>query len=418
MKKLIGSAAIVLLLCAFGQRALAAPGLHTMPRALNFGNLQLASNPSPETRQFTIVNRSTTETINAIVTGAAGAFQSQAVTLSLPPHQSVIIQVNFNPPVQAKYTGIITVTPSLGRAFNVVLRGRAKGNRPVTLPDPAATPTPTARPTSTPTPALSTPTPTAAPATPTPTPLVSTPTPTAASATPTPAPTPSPTATPTPQANTNAAIMFTFVDQFNSGNEQQVVNLTVEDPNAPDKQIIGVSAPLVSNYNGDSVDQYAFACFVVPITAPIHNVVKLSGVWCAGGAVDFTGCGVGAPAQARTATSPANASQLTFVNSSSPELQAEAYTVGLAATPQDLEVPGLYDPAANLIDNGSDETYGLAMALGAVPPNPPLVIQPSPYIVSGCGGNCPTTPTFYNSFLAQLGDPQPNVACTITAPLE
>jgi hypothetical protein len=357
--------------------AAAAGGLVARPRKLNFGKVLLSNNPSALTRQFSLVNRNKSETITAVVSGASGAFGSDPVTVTIPPQQSIVFQVSFDPPAQAKYLSVISVTPNIGKPFQVVLRGNARGARPGAGPSP--TPTPPNMPAPTPTPV------------------------------PTATPTPGPTATP---VAANAAIMVSFLDPPNTGNGQSSFTITIEDPAAPDTQVLGIPA--------DASD-IGF-CYVVPIAAPPGATIQVSETGCTSGAVDDS-CpalpqSTFSPAPSGSAANKAATPQLSVSDLGDTELEVELFSVGLNITPSSF--PG-YDPDSPADMVGPDG-YGLFMVPNASGYNMPATIGPYSYTVSGCnGGNCPLMVPYYNTGdgdLAGLGASPPSGNCTVAEPLQ
>jgi hypothetical protein len=403
---------------AFAGTTFASPGLRVIPRRINFGRVQLAADPPPLTKQFTVVNRSKTETISAVVSAAFGAFQSQAVTLNLPPQQSVIIQVNFNPPVQAKYIEVISVTPDVGRSINVILRGRAKGARPATAELPTTTPTPiptltaspapTATPTDTPVMLTPTPSPSGTPA-PTATPTAtSTPTPMlTATATSTPTPTLTPTPSPAPSTVTyNAGVMMSFNDPPNVGNGQLQLSLIVEDPVSQDTNVFTAS----SAANG---------CIVFPVKAPVNRILNFSIQECGGGAIDYNCPALPVnPQNSRSQIAPQEA----FSELGDPELAGNILTVGIAPTGQ--SAPG-GDPNTNIVD---PQGYGLLASTSSIQfqfataDNQVSTVGPMEYQVIGCNGSdCPfaNIPFYNDSWVPALqGDISQMPNCILGDPVQ
>ncbi|MGH7916423.1 MAG: hypothetical protein ACREQE_03065 [Candidatus Binataceae bacterium] len=401
------SGLVGILLFALIGNAYAGPGLRVLPRRINFGRVSLATNPSAITKQFTIVNRSRTNTINATVSSAFGAFQSQAVTLSLPPQQSVVIQVNFDPPAQAQYIGVIAIKPDSGRAVSVILRGTAKGVRPVSLASPTPTPTATLAPATPTLAATPTPIPTMAPPAPTPSPT-STSTP---AATPSPATTASatPSTTPTPSAQINAAVMISVQDSPTGGNGQGYLLFTISDPSSSDRQTITTPA-------GESTNN---ACFIVPIDRPVGTQIEITTTYCQSNAIGDSF----SPPQCALPINPNHPSnavtpQDTFNLNSGGDtgLEFNALSVGLSTTPQSAPM----DPNKNVVD---PQGYGVFMT-GPVNPNPFTGVSgPFTYMVSGCNGiNCPTVAAYYNDQpyrdIFNPNDPGPGGDCIVTDPMQ
>jgi hypothetical protein len=387
---------------ALASTAHAQPGLRAIPRRVNFGKVQLRNNPPPIVKEFTIVNRSKTNTINATVTGAVGAFQSQPLSLSLRPQDRVVVQVAFNPPDQAKYTEVVTITPNVGNPIYVVLSGRARGVRPASIP----TPTPTGALTPTPTPtSVPAPSPTL---TPTPTPPNPTPTPTLTpTSTPTPIPTVSSTPTPTPPpiAKVNAAIMVSFLDQPSTGSGFGAMTTIVEDPTMPDKQVIQLTEDSSAGLP---------ACIVIPIEAPLNTLINVYNSSCVGGGGEMSDCPPAIPHRAV-------AQVIANYPGGDPTEWSDLYSVGISLTPK--SVPIGTDPTGvsganpndpvNIIDS---EGYGLFASFYAGGP----LVGPYVYQVSGCNGhNCPTTPEYYSSNWNDVSSgPMPAIQCVKASPIK